>query len=315
MKPSRRHIILNPASGAGRTGKRKAEILAICDRYLGREHTLCVTRKPGEATASARAAASQGAELIVAVGGDGTIQEVVNGLFADGRPLGPDCALGIIDMGTGHGFAQSLRLPDGVESQVELIAGQGYRMVDVGQASFADDGGRPKERYFVNECQAGIGGDVVKRVGTMSKRFGGTLAFGASTLAAAVRYPNQVVTVQVDDEAPRTQKLIGVVMANGRFMAGGMKLTPAAFLSDGLLDILLIHEQSLMERLKNFPRIYSGTHIDLPKFGLVRGRSILLSSPESVPVEADGELWGSLPCRVKVLPAALRVRAPRDGGE
>jgi len=315
MIPPQRHIILNPASGAGRTGKRQAEILALCDRYLGREHTLCVTREPGEATASARTAASQGAQLIVAVGGDGTIQEVVNGFLADGRPLNPDCALGIIDAGTGHGFAQSLRLPGEVESQMELVAGQSYRMVDVGRASYADGGGHQKERYFVNECQAGIGGQVVIKVGTKNKRLGGTLAFGASTLAAALRYPNQVVTVQVDGQPPRTQKLIGVVMANGRFMAGGMKLTPGARLSDGLLDILLIHEQSLMERLRNFPRIYFGTHIDLPKFSLVQGRSIILSSPESVPLEADGELWGSLPCRVEVLPAVLRVQSPQEGRE
>ena len=315
MRPPQRHIILNPASGAGRTGKRQAEILALCDRHLGREYTLCVTREPGEATASARAAVSQGAELVVAVGGDGTIQEVVNGFFADGRPLNPDCALGIIDAGTGHGFAQSLRLPGEVVSQIELIAGRTSRMVDVGRASYADGGGRHKERYFVNECQAGIGGEVVKKVGAKNKRLGGRLAFGMSTLAAALRYPNQVVTVQVDERGPRTQKLIGVVMANGGFMAGGMKLAPGARLGDGLLDILLIHEQSLAERFRNFPRIYSGTHIDLPKFGLVQGRRIILSSPESVPFEADGELWGFLPCRVEVLPAVLRVKSIQERGE
>jgi diacylglycerol kinase (ATP) len=310
MTPLQRHIILNPASGAGRTGKRQAEILALCDRHFGREYTLCITREPGEATDSARAAVIQGAQLVVAVGGDGTIQEVVNGFFSDGRPLNPDCTLGIIDAGTGHGFAQSLRLPGEIERQMELVAGQAYRRVDVGRASYADGDGRHKERYFVNECQAGIGGEVVKKVGTKNKRFGGTLAFGASTLAAALRYPNQVMTVQVDEQPPRTRKLIGVLMANGGFMAGGMKLAPGARLSDGLLDILLIHEQSLAERFRNFPRIYSGTHIDLPKFGLVQGRSIVLSSPESVPLEADGELWGSLPCRVEVLPAVLRVKSP-----
>jgi diacylglycerol kinase (ATP) len=315
MRPPQRHVILNPASGAGKTGKRQAEILALCDRHLGRQYTLCVTREPGEATDSARTAVAQGAELVVAVGGDGTIQEVVNGFFADGRPLNPDCALGIIDAGTGHGFAQSLRLPGELERQMELVAGPVSRRVDVGRASYADGGGRHKERYFVNECQAGIGGEVVRKVGTKNKRLGGTLAFGASTLAAALRYPNQVVTVQVDEQLPQTQKLIGVVMANGGFMAGGMKLAPGARLSDGLLDILLIHEQSLAERLKNFPRIYSGSHIGLPKFGLVRGRSISLSSPESVPFEADGELWGSLPCRVEILPEVLWVKSPPEGRE
>lgn len=315
MTTPAKHIILNPASAAGKTGRRQAEILAHFERNVGGPYTLCVTRKPGEATDSAKQALINGARLIIAVGGDGTIQEVVNGFFLEARLINPRASLGIVNAGTGHGFAQSLGLPGDLERQMRVIAGRTCRTIDVGRAWFTNGGAKPAERYFINECQAGIGGEVVRRVGAKSKRFGGALAFGLTSAVVALNAPSRTVTVQVDDEPARTYKLIGVVMANGSRMAGGMNLTPGAELSDGLLDILFIHEQSRFERLRNFPKIYSGKHIDLAPFSYRRGRRISLSSAEKVPFEADGELWGTVPCRVEIMAGVLRVKSPGAGRE
>lgn len=315
MTTPAKHIILNPASAAGKTGRRQAEIIALFERIVGSEYSLCVTGMPGEATDSAKQALGNGAELIVAVGGDGTIQEVVNGFFSGGRLISPLASLGIINAGTGHGFAQSFGLPEDLERQMWVIAGRSFRAIDVGRAWFMNGGAKAVERYFINECQAGIGGEVVRRVGAKSKRFGGALAFGLTSAAAALNAPSRPVTVQVDKEPARTHKLIGVVMANGSRMAGGMNLTPNAELSDGLLDILFIHEQSRLERLRNFPKIYSGKHIGLASFSYRQGRRISVSSAEKMLFEADGELWGTVPCRVEVLPGLLRVKSPVMGRE
>jgi len=309
MSRTKIDVLLNPASSGGRTGQKRSQILAVLDRYLGRSYSLHLTRRPLEATSLAREAILAGSELVITVGGDGTIQEAVNGFFAGGRPLNPDCRLGVINAGTGHGFVQSLGFPSDIEGQCAQIADGATRPVDIGRAVFSNGNSSPAERYFVNECQAGIGGEVVKKVHAGNKKLGGTLAFGLATLAAAWTYPNRTMTVSVDGAPPITGKFIAVVCANGNSMAGGMHLAPEAKVEDGLLDILFMHEQTRSERLRNFPKIYSGSHLGSPKFNCSRGRSVSLTSEENVALEADGELLGRLPCRIEVLPSALQVRA------
>lgn len=309
MKNPRCHVILNPSAGSGKAGREAPRILAALRNSLGGGYTLFVTRLPLDATAIARAAVLEGAEFIVAIGGDGTIQETVNGLFTDGHLINPDVQLGIIGIGTGNGFAQSLGLPADIEQQCEIIASGLVRRLDIGRALFSNGNGKPGSRYFVNECQAGIGGVVVENVHSEHKRLGGTLAFGLKTLRAALSFPEPEITVSMDGGPGSTLRFIGVVAANGNSMAGGMRLTPRADVGDGLLDFLLMHEQTLAQRLRNFPKIYSGRHVHLPQFQYLQGRRLSLTSKEKVLFEADGELLGCLPCDVEIWPAALQVRA------
>ncbi len=309
MGGERTHVILNPASSAGRTGRRQAEILAALERTLGPRFSLFVTKRPKDATSSARGASLRGAGLVVAVGGDGTIQEVVNGLMEAGARSGAHPQLGIVNAGTGHGFAQSLGLQADVEGQCAAIGLGTVRRIDVGRVSYLDDDGRPAERYFVNECQAGIGGEVVKKVQTGHKKLGGFAGFGLATLTTALSYPNRSIRFSIDGAPERTGPFIGIVAANGSAMAGGMRLAPGAAVEDGWLDILFMHGQTLSERLRNFPKIYSGAHLRSPKFSCFRGLSVSLASEEPVSFEADGELIGHLPCRIEIVPSALELRA------
>jgi len=309
MKNPRCYVILNPSAGSGKAGKEASRILAALRNSLGGGYTLFVTRLPLDATAVAREAILGGAEFIVAVGGDGTIQETVNGFFSDGRLINPDVELGIISIGTGNGFAQSLGLPGNIERQCEVIASGLVRRLDLGRAFFSNGNGKSGSRYFVNECQAGIGGVVVENVRRQHKRLGGTLAFGLKTLTAALSFPEPEITVSMDGGPGQTLKYIGVVAANGSSMAGGMRLAPRADVGDGLLDFLLMHEQTLARRLHNFPKIYSGRHVEMPEFQYLRGRRLVLASREKVLFEADGELLGCLPCDVEIRPSALQVRA------
>jgi YegS/Rv2252/BmrU family lipid kinase len=311
MVETKIHVILNPASAAGSTGRRRAEILTAIRNRISRDFSLFITSRPQDATVSARRAVVSGAELLIVVGGDGTVQEVVNGLFDKKEPLNPRFQLGLISAGTGHGLAQSLGWPEDLGAQCDAIARGLVRRIDIGRAEYSNGDGRLIERYFVNECQAGIGGEVVKKVQTGQKKLGGFLAFGLATLGTALRYPNRTITFSVDDGPATTGPFLGIVAANGHVMAGGMKLAPQAAVADGHFDILLMHGQTLSERLRNFPKIYSGKHLASPKFSYFRGKSLSLASDEDVSFEADGELFGHLPCRIEVLPGALKLRTDR----
>ncbi|MDH5768876.1 MAG: diacylglycerol kinase family lipid kinase [Nitrospirota bacterium] len=302
------HIIINPFSGGGKTRKRLNYILSLLKRYCSKGYSLCVTQGPLEATFSARKTIVEGCELVISIGGDGTIHETVNGFFSNGRLINPACQLGIINCGTGHGFAQSLKLPSTIEKQFEVIFNGTGHLVDIGKIIFSDKNGETLESFFVNECQAGIGGEVVKKIMLHHKKLGGLIAFGVVTLSTAFSYPNQLVTIEIDGTYEVTKRFIGITVGNGKYTAGGMNLTPSAELNDGLLDILLIHEQSLLHRIWNFSGIYSGRHIVSQQFSYFQGKGISLNSSEKILVEADGELLGFLPCRIEVMPSALSVK-------
>jgi diacylglycerol kinase (ATP) len=303
-------VILNPVSGGGKTPADHGRILAALEKRLGEPFGLHVTVGPRDATSAAREALKTGCRLIIAVGGDGTFQEVVNGFFEDGRPVRPEAELALIPAGTGNGLAQSFGLPKTLEGRCAVAAGGFATAVDVGRAVFTGADGRPESRYFVNECQAGIGGDVVRKVSSRAKKLGGRLAFGLTTVATALSCPNRTLIVTIDGKVWPARRYVGVVIANGGCMAGGMRLTPEASVTDGLFDILFIHEQTVPERLRHFPKIYSGRHLASPKFSLVRGRAVTLASEggDGAPFEADGEFWGATPCRIEIVPHAVRLR-------
>lgn len=312
----KRHVIINPASAGGRTRAKVSRIVKVLDDHFGRSYSLDITRKPGEASLFARQAVRNGSRLVVAVGGDGTIQEVVNGFFRDGKAINFDCELGIINCGTGGGFCQSLGLPGKLEMQLKVLMNGNRRLVDIGRAIFYSPEGLLQERLFLNECQAGIGAAVVQSVQSRHKRLGGLAAFGLAALEKAIRHPARQIKVTVADKLLSTGPLIGIVIANGRYAGGGMSLAPKARPDDGLLDILLIHDQPLVRRLWNFPKIYSGRHIACPEFTYSQATHVLMESEESSRVEADGELIGCLPCRVDVIPSALKVKTfDRKGGK
>jgi len=307
--------IINPASAGGRTGRRFREITKAIGKYLGNGCSVHTTSRPLDAQYIARAAALEGSPLIVVVGGDGTVNEAVNGLFEDGKPVNQDCKLGIISSGTGEGLARSMRLPLRVEEALRAIVNGDTRAIDVGRISFHNRRTRESERYFVSECQFGIGAEVVRRAIRARKRIGGALAYGLTTLSVAISHPNREMTVEIDGVQRITRSLLGGSVGNGDRTAGGMHLTPAAKPDDGTLDLLLMHEASIVQRLRSFPRIYSGQHVESEGFSYYAAKSISLFSNADVPVSADGELVGSLPCTIEVLPASLLVRCRQSQKE
>lgn len=309
LTPGRVHIVVNPFSSGGKTGRRQPQILDQIARRVGRDHSVFITTRPLDAEYSTRSAIENGAELVLVVGGDGTVHEVVNGFARDGKLINPACRLGIIGSGTAQDVIRSFKLPTRIEDQIETACGDRDRLVDVGRVSYVSPDGRPGEQLFLNECQQGIAAVVVQRFQAHHKWMGGFLGFGLTTVTTAARYREQAITVVIDDKPPVTDFFLGVVVSNGGFAGGGMNFAPKAVVDDGLLDIILIHKQNVPSRLFNFPKIYGGKHINLSWISCFQGRNIRISSAEQVPVEADGEFLGYLPCTINLLSRSLRLKS------
>jgi diacylglycerol kinase (ATP) len=308
MRQRKVHFIVNPVAGGGRTRKLFTTLLPEIRKIFGSHYQIHMTKHPGEATQYTKEILGYRAELIIAVGGDGTVQEVVNGFFVGKNPVSEICELGIINTGTGRGLIKTLNLPASPTEQLRKVAGLPGRYVDTGFITCRDGCGETRSRIFINECQAGIGGKVVHRVSMTHKFLGGTLAFGSVAATQAIRYKARDFKVLIEDKEPGFSRLIGVVVANGAHCAGGMQLTPGAKPNDGILDVLLIHDMSPFCRLWNFSRIYSGKHIQSQHFTYQYCRSIRVDAEEPAFVEADGELLGTVPLKIEVLPARIRIR-------
>ena len=277
-------------------------------KRLKGEVTVFTTAKPLDATHSTRTAIMQGAELLVVVGGDGTIHEVLNGFVDAGKLINPSCQLGIVSSGTAQDSARGFALPKGTALQIEAVCGSVNHLVDVGRVTFIDDQGKASEQLFFNECQQGIAAVVVQRFQAHHKWMGGFLGFGITAVATAARHREQLMTVEIDGKRVATDLLLGVAVANGAYAGGGMHFAPKSKVDDGLFDVVLIHKQSIPSRLINFPRIYVGTHVNLSWISYFQGRSVKVTSSENVPIEADGEFLGHLPCTIDILPSALPLK-------
>ncbi len=295
------HIIFNPASAGGKTGERKEMILTEIKKYFSSNYSLHITHKQHDAAELAKKALEEQCSLLIVVGGDGTIQEAVNGLikFGDWQ----NCSLGIVSCGTGQGFAMSLGLPKSLSEQLRIIKEGHIRNIDVGKIIDTYN----EVRYFINEFQAGIGGAVVKNVNGKIKRKGGKLAFGIGTICTIFQYPNPQMKLIIDDNLEINEEMTGVLVANGNVTGGGMQLAPSADLSDGFLDLLLMRKQNSLQRMMIFPKIYSGTHIYSPFYSYRRIKKIKLVAEKNIPLEADGELLNSFPLEISLIPSAISV--------
>jgi len=301
-------IVVNPIAGNGKANKIAKALLHDISSFSGSRVNLIHTEKANDATTITREAIKDGAGLIITVGGDGTINEVVNGFFIDGYPINPDCELGIISCGTGKGFGNSLRLPRSVEQQIELLFNAKAIPIDVGRIMYHELSGEPAYRMFINECQTGIGSKVASMVGQKQKILGGSFAFGITATIQAILMKPLLLNIEFDNEPVEEFNLIGLVTGNGTECAGGMKLTPDAKMNDGLFDVLLIHEMSVIKRLFNLTKVYSGSHISSPYFTIKRCKKLKIRSDIQVSLEADGEMLGVSPFDIELMPAGIKIK-------
>jgi YegS/Rv2252/BmrU family lipid kinase len=300
-------IIVNPRSANGSTGRRWAEIeWGLRARIPAFD--IAFTERPGHATTIAREATAR-YDRIALVGGDGTLNEVVNGLIADDRPLRPDLALGIVPRGTGGDFVRSVGIPRDLAGAAERLMTGTPREVDVGKVIYRRPDGSEGVRYFINEGEIGMGAAVCEVVNRSSKRWGGRFSFLRAILVTALRYPDQEIMLSLDG-APAERVIINNIwLANGQYSGGGIRSGPRARLDDGLLDVVQIGASGMLEKLLGLPKLRSGAFVDRPNVVYRTARRVEAESEASVPVEVEGEPIGTLPASFEVIGERLRVIA------
>lgn len=234
------------------------------------------------------------------------MHEVANGIA--GRE---NVEIAVIPRGTGWDFARSLGLPRKTDRAIEVALSGRPRAIDLGRATYRLWAGGEGRSLFVNVASAGMSGAIAQRANDSSKALGGKASYIWATFAVFARWSNNEVTVSVDGETRRA-RMHDVIVANGPYIGGGMKICPEAEPDDGTLDVLLIGDISKRDLVVTMPKIFRGTHLPHPKAELLRGSRVSVDAADPLPIELDGEQPGTTPARFEVVPQALRVRVP-DG--
>ncbi len=247
--------------------------------------------------------------MVVAVGGDGTVNEVACGFFDGQRPVAPSAVLGVIPHGTGCDLARAMGIERTIDDACASLAGRRFRVIDAGIVHFIGHDGRAAERVFVNVVSFGCGGAVAYAIASsVAKRVGGRLGFMLTTGAALLRYRDQPVTVSIGNAAPKQMKITNVAVCNAQYFGGGMWVAPFAKVDDGRFDVTIWGGFGLKDLILKRRSIYDGTHVCDPGTRLHRATKVVASSQELVPLEVDGESVGSLPATIQILPRALRFK-------
>jgi len=304
-------VIANPKSAGGRTKKLLPAIKSKLEKKLGPVE-IRETDSIGAATHLTRDALQGGSKLIIAVGGDGTVNECINGFFENGEPVAPDAEFAMIMSGTGGDFRRTFQLGPDVDDYIETIVHGHTKTIDLGSISLIDNDGKPQTRLFDNISSFGLSGLVDRAVNgaKISKLFGGTFSFYWCTLTTMMFYKPQKVRIQVDDHFDEVVDVNNAAICNGQYFGGGMWIAPTADPSDGIFEVVIIKDATFFDMLRDTGTIYEGEHLENPRLLSTRGRKITATSMDKKPVliDADGETPGQLPACFEIIPKALTIR-------
>jgi diacylglycerol kinase (ATP) len=299
---SRTVFLVNPASANGKTGKRWLEI-GRAAQAAGLRGEAIFSERPGQLGDLAREAADEGATLLVVVGGDGTVHEVVNGIAGrDGIELA------LIPRGTGWDFARTHKIPKRLGEALRIAKEGQVRSFDLGRATYLADGS-DQTAWFANMASVGMSGAVAAKANSTTKALGAKTSYLLALGAVFARWKNVELRVRVDEEE-RRGLMEDTIVAVGRYLAGGMMITPDAEPDDELFDVLLIGDVTKTELVRVMPKIYRGTHLPHPKGEVLRGRNVSIEADDPLPIQLDGEQPGTTPVRFEIAPAAIRLRVP-----
>jgi diacylglycerol kinase (ATP) len=293
-------LIANPNAGRGAVSRALPRVeRVLTEKNLA--YRVVRTTHPGHATEVARQALSDGERYLVAVGGDGTVHEVVNGMVCDGGPVAADAVLGVVAAGSGCDFVRSFGLPPDAEQAAAQLAGDEVRTIDVGTVTCADG----DTRCFVNIAEAGLGGAVVARAANLGRFLGG-VRYAVGFWLTLPRF--RPATVRLDASGQfHAWRAYNVVVANCRFYGGGMQISPNSDPGDCLLDILVMTGPR-SDSFTTLPKVYKGAHLPHRNIAELRAAQLTIEAEPGFPVEADGEVLGVTPASFGIIPAAIRLK-------
>lgn len=280
-------FIVNPSAGRGRC----LNIWRSLEHRITIPYSVTMTQGPGDATKKARDAVKQGFKKIVSVGGDGTLNEVVNGI------VGSKIELGVIPAGSGNDFAKTAGIP--------LNATEALEYAQRGRSDFIDLG-KFNGSYFINCSGAGFDAEVVRTVNEDMRLLKGTGAYVASVLVSLIRFAPWDAVITVDGKIFKRNVWL-IAAAKGKYFGGGMMIAPDASMESGQFDVCIVNKMSRFDIIRFLPKVFKGAHTSHPAFEVIRGKHIQIESEESVPIQVDGENKGRLPADFSVLPKAVKV--------
>ncbi|MBK8009367.1 MAG: diacylglycerol kinase family lipid kinase [Rhizobiales bacterium] len=301
-------VVVNPAAAGGRAGKHWPRISRELKSAIG-DFDSALTKRPGEASALVRNAIANGAKTVIAVGGDGTINEAVNGLSnTDALPPG-DVSFGFVMYGTGGDFRRSLDFPKGVSAAIERLKSGRTQVIDLGRLSYTAPNGTKAQRWFNNISSFGFSGEVVRAVNAarFSKLLGGKFSFFWNSFIELRKYQGCKVDITIDGKTI-SENVCTAAICNGRFFGGGMMMAPDAVLDDGNFDVVVVRQDPPLT-IFDMRLLYSGAHLKHPNVSVHRGRKVEARPLSNAPIylDVEGEAPGSLPATFEVVPRALRV--------
>jgi YegS/Rv2252/BmrU family lipid kinase len=289
-------VIVNPRAAGGKALKTLPVINSTLES-LNCPYAIYVTKGRGDAIQAARSYAEGGASRILAVGGDGTVNEVANGMYQSGA----DAALGLVPVGHGTDLARYLGTTRDVAQAVTRACKSDPSRIDLGLARYADG----TERAFINI--AGLGFDAIVASKAQKSRLpGGNLPYLGSALTTLIGFQNLQVKIDADGQLIETPGVF-VQIANAQYMGGGYHFAPMASMDDGLLDVCIVGDFAKLELIRAIPGVYKGKHVTNPKFSHVAAKCISIETSTPAMVQLDGELVGQTPVQFSVLPAAIAL--------
>jgi YegS/Rv2252/BmrU family lipid kinase len=308
-------VIVNPKSASGATRNNWSAIASDLRTHFG-PFQVAFTKGPGDGVYLAKRSAIEGRKLIIACGGDGTINEIANGIIASET----DCELGIFPSGTGGDFRRTLEIPSEPREAARALKEGRTEAIDVGRVTYFNFAGQEESRYFLNVTSVGLAAAIIGRVkGSSSLNWlpldtvRGRASFALSTLQEVVGIGTTRIRVKIDYGEERPLSTVNFCIANARYFGGGMMIAPDARVNDGFLDVINIGDINTAKIILNAYTLYRGTHLDLPEVADTLAKHIEvrpMNDGDEVPIEVDGELLGMLPAVYEVVPTALRIRVP-----
>ncbi len=293
-------VIVNPIAANGRVGRKWPSVREFLEKK-GVPFSFALTRYPAHAISLAAEAVERGFRTVVAFGGDGTLNEVVNGVFRHG--ITSEITLGAIPGGTGSDFTRSLSLPrDPIRAFERILEGRTVQ-VDLGEIECFREG-KPERRYFVNVAGLGFDAVVAERTNRSPKVLGGTIPYLYNLLITLLTYRSLPFKITLDSLTLELKAYL-VVVANGKYFAGGMFIAPGALLDDGKFYVAIGEDMSRLEFLSLVPKVYRGAHVGHPKVKIYEAQTVEVSSDVTLFIEAEGELVGVAPARFRIHPRAV----------
>lgn len=311
------HVIVNPFSARGKTRERWHLIREAIRSYF-KEFRYVFTERPKQATQIVRELLKDGFDLIIGVGGDGTLNEISNGFFRDDSPerINDDASLGIIPSGTGSDFIRFMRVPRDFKKSAENIKSSNKKKIDIGRISFTGPrrNEERKDQYFINIADFGLGAEVIRNLSVSDPIKRGPLTYYKGLLKTILHYRSKKVKLSIDGGPEMERDLLIGAIANGRIFGGGMIIAPEAEIDDGYFDLVLVEDMKKFEIIRNSRRLYSGTIHTHPKVSVIKARSIRVrpaderNETDGVSVEYDGEVGEMLPAEFTVINRAINLR-------